>query len=83
MSRSARDLPRREVDGVVELDVPLGEITYGIRITSARGMNYEVVGYRATIVGGRLHPTIVHAEAAAIQAIERLPSPRQVDRRVQ
>jgi len=66
--------------------ISLGEVNRwertGVRIDTdryliwtkpARGMNAEVVGYRARLVSLRIHPDPDTAIRAALRAIERLP----------
>lgn len=69
---------RRDVGGKTQLDVRHDVARYVVWITPARGMNQEVVGYRAWIGNATLlHQTEEAAITAALRAIERIRSSRR------
>jgi hypothetical protein len=69
---------KRDVGGKTQLDVTHDVARYVVWITPARGMNQEVVGYRAWIGNATLlHQTEEAAINAALRAIERIRTPRR------
>jgi len=62
-----------EVNGWERTSVRIGTDRYLILTKLARGMNAEVVGYRARLVSLRIQPDADTAIRAALRAIERLP----------
>jgi len=62
-----------DVNGWERTGVRIGTDCYLILTRPARGMNAEVVGYRARLVSMRIHPDADTAIRAALNAIGRLP----------